>query len=118
KTPASPAATAPRPITTLLVHVRSDAQRKWAEQLVQPLARRGIRVTGIRVVNAGPGETDLRYFHPQEAGEAARIARALRDVGVPPPRVKRVAGYESRSTPRQYELWLTPGTPKPPKQRR
>ena len=118
KTPASPAATAPRPITTLLVHVRSDAQRKWAEQLVQPLARRGIRVTGIRVVNAGPGETDLRYFHPQEAGEAARIARALRDVGVPPPRVKRIAGYESRSTPRQYELWLTPGTPKPPKQPR
>jgi len=83
---------------------------------VQPLAKKGIRVTGIRVVKAGPGEADLRYFRRQEAGEAARVARALREVGVPPPRVKRVSGFESQSTPHQFELWLAPGTPKPPRQ--
>jgi hypothetical protein len=97
------------------VHVRSESQRAWAEQLVQPLAKRGIRVTGIRVVNAGPGNADLRYFRPQEAGDAARVARALREVGVPAPRVKRVSGFEWRSKPGQFELWLPSGTPNAPK---
>jgi hypothetical protein len=98
-----------RPMAMVYVHVRSESQRAWAEQLVQPLAKRGIRVTGIRVVSAGPGETDLRYFRGQEAPEALRVARALRELGVPTPRLKRVSGLESRSTPRQYELWLPPG---------
>ena len=116
KAPAAEPAAAPRATTMVYVHVRSEAQRAWAERLVQPLARKGIRVTGIRVVKAGPSEADLRYFRAQESREAARVARALREAGVPPPRVKRVPGLESQSKPHQFELWLPPGTPKPPRQ--
>jgi hypothetical protein len=115
KTATTRAAPVPRPISMVYIHVRSESQRAWAEQLIQPLARRGVRVTGIRVVSTGPGETDLRYFRRQEAAEAARVARALRDVGVPQPRVKHVAGLESRATPRQYELWVPPASSKPPR---
>jgi len=117
KSPVAEPAAAPGGMTLVYVHVRSEAQRAWAERLVRPLARKGIRVTGIRMVKTGPGESDLRYFRAQEAGEAARVARALREAGVPAPRVKRVAGFESQSKPRQFELWLAPGTPKPPRQR-
>jgi hypothetical protein len=108
----------PRPITVVYVHVRSEAQRAWAEQLVQPLATRGVRVTGIRVVSAGPREANLRFFRAREANEAARVARVLREVGLPHPTVKRVRGLEKRSTPRQYELWLAPEKPNSPHQRR
>jgi hypothetical protein len=100
------------------VHVRSEAQRARAEQLIQPLAMRGVRVTGIRVVNAGPRAAHLRFFRAGEAGEAARVARVLREVGLPQPNLERVRGFEKRSTPRQYELWLGPETANRSRQRR
>lgn len=93
---------------TVYMHVRNEAQRAWVEQLVTPLEERGIVVTGIKVVGIGPDAPDLRYFRSEEAQEAARVARALGAVGVPPPRLKRIPGFESRSRPRQYELWLAP----------
>jgi hypothetical protein len=105
-------ATAARPAAMVYIHVRTEAQRAWAQRLVQPLARRGVRVAAIRVVKAGPSNADLRYFRREESAEAARVARALREVGLPAPRLNRVAGFESRSTPGQYELWLPPGAEK------
>ena len=93
----------------VFIHVRSESQRARAEGLIQPLARRGIHVSGIRVVSAGPAAPDLRYFRSAEREEAQRVARALRDAGVPAQRLKHIPGYERRSTPRQDQLWLPPG---------
>lgn len=90
------------------MHVRNEAQRAWVERLVTPLEKQGIVVTGIKVVAIGPDAPDLRYFRSEEVQEAARVARALGAVGVPPPQLKRIPGFESRSRPRQYELWLAP----------
>jgi hypothetical protein len=97
----------PRPL--VYMHVRNEAQRAWVAQFIEPLSKQGIRVSGIKIVDAGPAAPDLRFFRSQEAGEAAQVARTLRDIGVPAPRLKRIAGFETRSTPRQYELWLAPG---------
>ena len=108
----------PRPMTLVYVHVRSEAQRAWAEQLVRPLATRGVRVTGIRVVSAGPRAAQMRFFRPGEANEAARVARVLHEVGLPQANVTRVRGSEKRATPRQYELWLAPETASRSRQRR
>lgn len=93
---------------TLYIHVRDQAQRAQAEKMIRPLAKRGIRVTGIKVVSFGPSERDLRYFRAGEREEAERVARALQSVGAPTKRLKRIAGYEAQATPRQYELWLPP----------
>jgi hypothetical protein len=101
-----------RPIGTVYINVRSEAQRAWAGRLVQPLARRGIRVDGIRVVKGGPASADLHYFRREDAANAARLARELREVGLPGPRLTRVTGLESRSMPRHYELWLPAGVEK------
>lgn len=90
------------------MHVRDEAQRAWVERLITPLEQRGILVTGIKVVAIGPDAPDLRYFRSGEAQEAAQVARALGAVGMPPPRLKRIRGFESGSRPRQYELWLAP----------
>jgi hypothetical protein len=92
----------------LFIHVRSAAQRAQAERLVKPLAARGIRVTGIRVIHKGPAATDLRYFYSGDAQNSAEVVRALRRLGVSAVEVKHIPGLETRATPRQYELWLAP----------
>jgi hypothetical protein len=110
----TPAKKAAAPVTAptaasgplLYIHVRSENQRARVEHLIGPLARRGIRVTGIKVVRSGPAVTDLRYFRSGEREEALKVALALRDVGVSTQRLKRISGLEGRATRRQYELWL------------
>jgi hypothetical protein len=97
---------APGPL--LYIHVRSEAQRAAAERMVKPLARHGIRVTGIKVVSVGPADPDLRYFRPAQRAEALRVSRALDAVGSPPQRLKYIAGFENEAPRNQYELWLPP----------
>jgi hypothetical protein len=92
----------------LFIHVRNAAQRAQAERLVKPLAAKGIRVTGIKVIHKGPAATDLRYFYSGDAQNTAEVVRALRKLGVPAVEVKHIPGLETRATPRQYELWLAP----------
>ncbi len=92
----------------LFVHVRNHQQRAEVERLIEPLSARGIRVTGIKLMDAGPLSTDLRYFYPDDARQTGEVVRALRSVGLPLPRLKHIKGFENRATPRQYELWLSP----------
>jgi hypothetical protein len=93
------------PAPLLYIHVRSDAQRAYAEHMIEPLARQGIRVSGIKVVSVGPPVSDLRYFRSADRAEALRINRALDVVGAPAQRLKYIARAEE-APERQYELWL------------
>ncbi|HEV7392361.1 MAG TPA: hypothetical protein VGO08_12000, partial [Burkholderiales bacterium] len=107
--PENPRAAASEPAAPLLyINVRSEAQRAYAERLIEPLARHGIRVSGIKVVSAGPPVSDLRYFRSADRAEALRINRALDVVGTPAQRLKYIAGVEEQAPQRQYELWLPP----------
>jgi hypothetical protein len=101
-----PATTPPAPL--LYIHVRDEAQRARAQRMIKPLATRGIRVSGIKVVSFGPQTSDLRYFRAAERDEARKVGRVLRDIGVPAQQLKFVSGFEDRATHRQYELWLPP----------
>ena len=89
----------------LYINVRTEAQRARAEQIVRPLGARGIRVAGIRLVNAGPSEPDLRYFRLEGRDEALKVAVALRDVGLPAQQLRHV-DEQTPASARQYELWL------------
>jgi hypothetical protein len=100
------------PVATVYINVHSESERASARRLAQPLARRGIRVAGVRVVQGGPDTADLQYFRPEEAAAAARVAKTLREIGLPAPRLTRVRGLESRAMPQQYELWLPAGVEK------
>jgi hypothetical protein len=109
--PENPRAAASEPAAPLLyINVRSEAQRTYAERLIEPLARHGIRVSGIKVVSAGPPVSDLRYFRSADRAEALRINRALDVVGTPAQRLKYIGGVEEQAPQRQYELWLPPPT--------
>jgi hypothetical protein len=99
---------------SLFIHVRNAAQRARAERLVKPLAAKGIRVTGIKVIHRGPAATDLRYFYSGDAQNTTEVVRALRKLGVSAVEVKHITGLENRATPRQYELWLAPPEDRPP----
>jgi hypothetical protein len=101
---AAPARVSSGPL--LYIHVRNEAQRARAERMIQPLAKRGIRVTGIKLVHFGPSLPDLRYFRSAERDEAVKVALALREMGIPAQRLHQVSGFEGRATPRQVELWL------------
>jgi hypothetical protein len=76
--------------------------------MIEPLARHGIRVTGIRVVNAGPPVSDLRYFRAADRAEALRINHALDVVGTPAARLNYMRGGDDATSARRYELWLPP----------
>jgi hypothetical protein len=103
-----PLAAASEPAASLLyIHVQSEAQRAQAERMIEPLARHGIRVSGIKVVNVGPPVSDLRYFRSADRAEALRINRALDMVGTPAQRLQYMAAAGEASQ-RQYELWLPP----------
>jgi hypothetical protein len=104
-----PTARADAPRSPLLyINIGSEAQREYAERIVAPLARRGIRVGGIRVVGAGPPVSDLRYFHSADRAEAVRINRALDVAGKPAQSLRYVPGLEDRQPRSHYELWLPP----------
>ncbi|HEY0339044.1 MAG TPA: hypothetical protein VGC70_16995, partial [Burkholderiales bacterium] len=103
-----PPAAASEPAAPLLyIHVRSQAQRADAERMIEPLARHGIRVSGIKVVSVGPPVSDLRYFRSADRAEALRVNHALDVVGTPAQRLKYVAAA-GEAPQRQYELWLPP----------
>jgi hypothetical protein len=97
----------PQPL--VYIHLRDEAQRREAERLVRRLPEKGITVSGIKLVERGPQAADLRYFRPAEAAEAQRVLRALDELGVQA-QIKRIGGYETTATERQYELWLPPGS--------
>ncbi|MGZ5123539.1 MAG: hypothetical protein ACXWCY_14675 [Burkholderiales bacterium] len=102
--PAGAAETASVP--RLYINVRNEAQRAWAEQIIRPLGERGIRVAGIRVVNSGPEEADLRYYNLSDRNEVVKVAVALRDFGLRAQQLKHLDDIGPPAAPRQYELWL------------
>jgi hypothetical protein len=92
----------------LFVHVRNPVQREEVERLVEPLSAHGIRLTGIKVMDMGPLNTDLRYFHLDDARRTNEVLAVLRKLGIRVPHVKHIKGFEARAVPQQYELWLSP----------
>ena len=53
-------------------------------------------------MNEGPASADLRHFYSEDARDLTQVMCALKDLGLAPPRVKHIAGFENRATPRQY----------------
>lgn len=96
----------------IYIHIRSASQRARAKGIAEALRQQGFIVPGAQIlVNEGPDETQVRYFHAedQEEKEAAKIVQTLAGAGVPKAEVKLVSGYPN-IRPRQYEIWFTPAS--------
>ena len=92
----------------LYINVRTESQRAWAEQIARPLADRGIRIAGIRMVTSGPDQPDLRYHNLSERDELLKVAVALREFGLSAQQLRHVEETDTPVPARQYELWLPP----------
>lgn len=94
-------------LPSVYIHVLDENARARARLLAPALERKGIALAGVRMVSDGPRASDLRYFRPSERQEAVQVQAALLSLGLPARRLKRISGFETSATPRQYELWLS-----------
>lgn len=98
---------AARILPRVFIHIRSAAQRKKAAQIANLLREQGYIVPGVQiVVQEGPDETQVRYFHPADQDEAGTIARTLTGAGIAKVETDGVSGYANIRA-RQYEIWFS-----------
>lgn len=93
----------------IFIHIRSAAQRPKATEIAKALRSQGYIVPGVQIlVNEGPDENQVRYFHDSdsEKKEANEIAVALTSAGIAAPQIKYVSNYPNIRG-RQYEVWFT-----------
>lgn len=81
-------------------------QKSLVERLRSRLEKAGYSAPGSEQVKAVPSRSELRYFREADAGDAAALAELLArwNWGVIKPSF--VKGYDTRTKPRQIEIWL------------
>jgi nucleotide-binding universal stress UspA family protein len=95
----------------IYLHIQSPAQHEAAQRLVAQLQQKGYIIPkAVTLVPKGPSRTEVRYFSPTEAEEAAAIAVLLHQPYHPPATSSYVRGRKdtSRNRHRRYEVWLGP----------
>jgi hypothetical protein len=95
----------------VFIHIRSASQRAKAAEIATTLRSQGYIVPGVQIlVDQGPTETQVRYFHDADKDEAAKIAATLTASGVADPQTEYVSHYPNVRS-RQYEIWFSPAAP-------
>lgn len=93
------------------LHIQSPAQHTVAQRLATQLQQKGYLIPKeATLVAKGPSRTEVRYFHTDEAEEAAAIAMLLHQAYRPPATVsyRRGRRHAVQSQARHYEIWLGP----------
>ncbi len=93
----------------VFIHIRAASQGSGAKQVAGTLRQQGYIVPGIQMVNKGPDETQVRYFHGTDQKEAKNIADLLVGSGVKDVKPELIGGHED-IRPRQYEIWFAPNS--------
>lgn len=94
----------------IFIHIRDNSQRPAVRPVAEALRQQGFVVPGIQIlVDSGPNQTQVRYFHPTGEAEAQKILDQLTASGVKnvAPKPNLIPGQlEIRQ--RQYEIWFAP----------
>lgn len=96
----------------IFIHIRSASQRPAARLVADDFRQNGYVVPGIQIlVEAGPDETQARYFHAADESEAQKILGQLSASGVKNVAAKPnfIAGHDDIRQ-RQYEIWFAPNS--------
>ncbi len=94
----------------IFVHIRGASQRPAARLVADNFRQKGFVVPGIQIlVESGPDETQVRYFHAADEAEAQKILEQLTASGVKNVAAKPnfIAGHDEIRQ-RQYEIWFAP----------
>jgi hypothetical protein len=95
----------------IALHIQSPGQQEAAQRLADRLQQNGYNIAKtVILVPKGPSRTEVRYFHPTEAEEAAAIAVLLHQPYRPPATLNYMRGRKDalQTSPRRYEVWLGP----------
>ncbi|MBS1788619.1 MAG: hypothetical protein JST85_12900 [Acidobacteria bacterium] len=93
------------------MHIRNENQRNTARVILEKLARKGLNMPGIELVNFGPtDQTELRFFRKSEEAEANEIAGFLKELNITDAVPKYFPGFENSTSlrSRHYEIWFSP----------
>lgn len=91
---------------TVYIQIQSAEQKPSADRLRQLLPQKGYKAPGIERVSIGPKKAELRYFRDSEKAAATELAGLLsKNSDIGEVQVKRVTGYETKSTQLPFELW-------------
>jgi hypothetical protein len=82
----------------------TDVQKNSLQQIAAKLSESGLIMAPPQKVSVGPSDTELRYFHQEQAGEAGKIVAALKSAGVNAKPVY-IAGFDKVAA-NQFELWF------------
>jgi hypothetical protein len=96
----------------IFVHIRSNSQRAGGRMVADDFRQHGYVVPGIQIlVESGPDETQVRYFHAVDESEAQKILEQLTTSGVKNVAAKPnlIPGHEDIRK-RQYEIWFAPNS--------
>ena len=100
-------------IPRVFIHIRSKEQLDISKKITEMLRTKGYNVPRADIlVDQGPGQTEVRYFHSDEDKEAADIALGLsKELNLTDAKSKPIRGFETSPLvkPRQFEIWLGPG---------
>ncbi len=96
----------------IFIHIRSASQRAAARPVANTFRQNGYIVPGIQIlVETGPDETQVRYFHPADESEAQKVLDQLAASGVKnmAPKPNLIPGHNDLRQ-RQYEIWFAPNS--------
>ncbi|WP_430418672.1 hypothetical protein [Phenylobacterium sp.] len=87
--------------------VRSAGQAEVYRRCASVLRAGGARVPPYEVVQRGPAQNEVRYFHQDEATEAEQLAQTVRACLGGPVRLSYVGAYANVNA-LHFEVWLAP----------
>ncbi len=110
---AIPRAPTPAGDARIFVHVPTGAPAATTDAVLTELASTGLSVAGLVPVRLEVGRSNVRYYHPEDAALAGRIAAALAVTPVGPTEARDLAEVANGPAPGIIEIWLagdaTPG---------
>jgi len=92
----------------IFIHIRSNSQRAAAKLVADDFRQSGYVVAGIQIlVDLGPDETQVRFFHAADEAEAQKILEQLIASGLKnvAPKPNLIPGHDEIRK-RQYEIWF------------
>jgi len=93
----------------IFMHIIDEGQRSDARRIAGRLEDKGYYVPVSEKVTAVPAATEVRFFHSEEAQEAADLATALQGLGVAETKVSDLSRSRnaSRVRKRTFEIWFS-----------
>lgn len=93
----------------IFMHILDEGQRSDARRIAGRLEDKGYYVPMSEKVSAVPAVTEVRFFHSEEAQEAADLAIVLQGLGVVETKVTDLSRSKnaSRVRKRTFEIWFS-----------